>query len=214
MFITLEGPEGSGKSSQLLVLAEWLREQGYNIFTTREPGGTQISDQIRTILHDLKNTAMHPRTEILLYLASRSQHVEEMILPNLKLGNIVLCDRYTDSTLAYQGFGHSVDQATLKKLLDFSTGGLYPDLTILLDLDVEIGLQRRKHSGGEWNRLDAYALAFHQRVRGGYLTLAAQSPQRWRIVDAAQPFDDVQKDLQKIIKAELVKNKIEGNQER
>ncbi len=205
MFITLEGPEGSGKSSQLPILAEWLRDQGFNVYTTREPGGTMISDQIRTILHDLENTAMHPRTEILLYLASRSQHVEEVIRPLLEKDTIVLCDRYADSTLAYQGYGHGVDIPTLKKLLDFSTGGLYPDLTILLDLDVEIGLERRKHSGGEWNRLDAYALAFHKHVREGYLTLVANEPQRWRIVDAAQSFDDVQKALREVIKAELIK---------
>lgn len=206
MFITLEGPEGSGKSSQLPILAEWLREQGYNVYTTREPGGTLISDQIRTILHDLENTSMHPRTEILLYLASRSQHVEEVIRPLLEKDTIVLCDRYADSTLAYQGYGHGVDIPTLKKLLDFSTGGLYPDLTILLDLNVEIGLERRKQSGGEWNRLDAYALAFHKRVREGYLTLVADQPQRWRIVDATQPFDDVQTALREVIRAELVKN--------
>ena len=206
MFITLEGPEGSGKSSQLPILADWLREQGYNVYTTREPGGTLISDQIRTILHDLENTAMHPRTEILLYLASRSQHVEEVIRPLLEKDTIVLCDRYADSTLAYQGYGHGVDIPTLKKLLDFSTGGLYPDLTILLDLNVEIGLERRKQSGGEWNRLDAYALAFHKRVREGYLTLVADEPQRWRMVDAAQPFDDVQKALRDVIWAELRKN--------
>jgi len=206
MFITLEGPEGSGKSSQLSILAEWLREQGYNVYTTREPGGTLISDQIRTILHDLENTAMHPRTEILLYLASRSQHVEEVIRPLLEKDTIVLCDRYADSTLAYQGYGHGVDIPTLKKLLDFSTGGLYPDLTILLDLNVEIGLERRKQSGGEWNRLDAYALAFHKRVREGYLTLVADEPQRWRIVDAAQSFDDVQKAIREVIRAELSKN--------
>ena len=206
MFITLEGPEGSGKSSQLPILAEWLREQGYDVYTTREPGGTLISDQIRTILHDLENTSMHPRTEILLYLASRSQHVEEVIRPLLEKDTIVLCDRYADSTLAYQGYGHGVDIPTLKKLLDFSTGGLYPDLTILLDLNVEIGLERRKQSGGEWNRLDAYALAFHKRVREGYLTLVADQPQRWRIVDAAQPFDDVQTALREVIRAELVKN--------
>jgi len=205
MFITLEGPEGSGKSSQLPILAEWLREQDYNVYTTREPGGTLISDQIRTILHDLENTAMHPRTEILLYLASRAQHVEEVIRPLLEKDTIVLCDRYADSTLAYQGYGHGVDIPTLKKLLDFSTGGLYPDLTILLDLDVEIGLERRKQSGGEWNRLDAYALAFHKRVREGYLTLVADEPQRWRIVDAAQTFDDVQTALREVIRAELVK---------
>jgi dTMP kinase len=206
MFITLEGPEGSGKSSQLPILAEWLREQGFNVYTTREPGGTLISDQIRTILHALENTAMHPRTEILLYLASRSQHVEEVIRPLLEKDTIVLCDRYADSTLAYQGYGHGVDIPTLKKLLDFSTGGLYPDLTILLDLNVEIGLERRKQSGGEWNRLDAYALAFHKRVREGYLTLVADEPQRWRIVDAAQSFDDVQKALRDVIRAELFKN--------
>ena len=206
MFITLEGPEGSGKSSQLPILAEWLREQGYDVYTTREPGGTLISDQIRSILHDLENTAMHPRTEILLYLASRSQHVEEVIRPLLEKDTIVLCDRYADSTLAYQGYGHGVDIPTLKKLLDFSTGGLYPDLTILLDLNVEIGLERRKQSGGEWNRLDAYALAFHKRVREGYLTLVADQPQRWRIVDATQPFDDVQTALREVIRAELVKN--------
>lgn len=214
MFITLEGPEGSGKSSQLPIIAEWLREQGYNVYTTREPGGTMISDQIRTILHDLGNTAMHPRTEILLYLASRSQHVEEVIRPLLVQDTIVLCDRYADSTLAYQGYGHGIDIPTLKKLLDFSTGGLYPDLTILLDLDVEIGLERRKHSGGEWNRLDDYALAFHKQVREGYLSLVANEPLRWRIVDAAQSFDDVQKALQEVIKAEL-NNKIKlGNEER
>jgi dTMP kinase len=206
MFITLEGPEGSGKSSQLPILADWLREQGYNVYPTREPGCTLISDQIRTILHDLENTAMHPRTEILLYLASRSQHVEEVIRPLLEKDTIVLCDRYADSTLAYQGYGHGVDIPTLKKLLDFSTGGLYPDLTILLDLNVEIGLERRKQSGGEWNRLDAYALAFHKRVREGYLTLVADEPQRWRIVDAAQSFDDVQKAIREVIRAELSKN--------
>ena len=206
MFITLEGPEGSGKSSQLPILADWLREQGYNVYTTREPGGTLISDQIRTILHDLENTAMHPRTEILLYLASRSQHVEEVIRPLLEKDTIVLCDRYADSTLAYQGYGHGVDIPTLKKLLDFSTGELYPDLTILLDLNVEIGLERRKQSGGEWNRLDAYALAFHKRVREGYLKLVANEPQRWRIVDAAQTFDDVQTALREVIRAELIKN--------
>ena len=205
MFITLEGPEGSGKSSQLPVLADWLREQGFSIYTTREPGGTSISDQVRTILHDLDNTAMHPRTEILLYLASRAQHVEEVIRPLLEKDTIVLCDRYADSTLAYQGYGHGVDISTLKKLLDFSTGGLYPDLTILLDLDVVIGLERRKQSGGEWNRLDAYALAFHKRVREGYLILAAEEPQRWQIVNAAQSFEEVQATLRETVMVALEK---------
>ncbi len=203
MFITLEGPDGSGKSSQLKVLADWLREQGFPLYTTREPGGTDIGDQIRKVLHDLENTAMHPRTEILLYLASRAQHVEEIIRPMLAKGTVVLCDRYADSTMAYQGYGHGVDLEMLKRLLDFSTGGLYPDLTLFLDLDVEQGLNRRKESGGEWNRLDAYTLAFHKRVRDGYLTLAAQEPQRWRKIDAAQSFDQVQNDLRQVVLAEL-----------
>lgn len=205
MFITLEGPEGSGKSSQLPVLADWLREQGFSIYTTREPGGTSISDQVREILHNLENTAMHPRTEILLYLASRAQHVEEVIRPLLAEGTIVLCDRYADSTLAYQGYGHRVDLQILKTLLDFSTGGLYPDLTLLLDLDVAQGLERRKKSGGEWNRLDAYELAFHKRVREGYIILAAEEPQRWRTIDAAQSFDKVQATLRQTVMDVLVK---------
>lgn len=203
MFITLEGPEGSGKSSQIPALADFLREQGYQVYTTREPGGTTIGDQIRTVLHDLDNTSMHPRTEILLFLAARAQHVEEVIRPLLEKGTIVICDRYADSTLAYQGYGHGVDLDILKKLLDFSTGGLYPDLTILLDIDVEKGLNRRKESGGEWNRLDAYTLAFHRRVREGYLTLVANEPQRWRIVDAAQSIENVQESLQQTIQFEL-----------
>ena len=203
MFITLEGPEGSGKSSQIPALAEWLRELGYDVYTTREPGGTQIGDQIRQVLHDLENTAMHPRTEILLFLAARAQHVEEVMRPKLNNKTIVICDRYADSTLAYQGYGHGVDLDMLRKLLDFSTGGLYPDLTILLDLDVEKGLDRRKQSGGEWNRLDAYTLAFHKRVREGYLTLVANDPERWRIVDAAQSKEKVQESLRQTILAEL-----------
>lgn len=203
MFITLEGPEGSGKSSQIPALAEWLRELGYDVYTTREPGGTQIGDQIRQVLHDLENTAMHPRTEILLFLAARAQHVEEVMRPKLNNNTIVICDRYADSTLAYQGYGHGVDRDILRKLLDFSTGGLYPDLTILLDLDVEKGLDRRKQSGGEWNRLDAYTLAFHKRVREGYLTLVSNEPERWRIVDAAQSKEKVQESLRQTILAEL-----------
>ncbi len=174
------------------LLAEWLRQQGYQVYTTREPGGTVIGDQVRAILGNLENTAMQPRTEILLFLAARAQIVEEVIRPLLAKGTIVLCDRYADSTLAYQGYGHSVDLNTLRSLLDFATGGLYPDLTLLLDIEVQAGLERRKKSGGEWNRLDAYEVAFHQRVRLGYQQLAAAQPQRWITIDAAQPFENVQ----------------------
>jgi dTMP kinase len=119
--------------------------------------------------------------------------------PLLLTNTIILCDRYADSTLAYQGYGHGVPLDTLRQLLDFATGGLQPDLTILFDLDVEIGLNRRKNSGGEWNRLDAYALAFHQRVRKGYLALAAEEPQRWKIINADQPFNKVQLDLRQVL---------------
>jgi dTMP kinase len=203
MFITLEGPEGSGKSSQLPELAKWIRYQGYDVYTTREPGGTSIGDQIRAILGNLENTAMQPRTEILLFLAARAQIVEEVIRPFLAKGTIILCDRYADSTLAYQGYGHGVNLESLRKLLDFTTGGLYPDLTLLMDLDVQSGLNRRKNSGGEWNRLDAYELAFHQRVRQGYKELALAEPDRWITIDAAKPFEEVQLELQKALTKKL-----------
>lgn len=206
MFITLEGPEGSGKTSQIPELAGWLRDRGYPVYVTREPGGTHIGDQIRRILGNLQNNLMHPRTEILLFLAARAQHVEEVIRPQLKKGTIVLCDRYADSTLAYQGYGHGLDLQMLKKLLAFSTDGLYPDLTLLLDIDVVAGLQRRKQSGGEWNRLDAYAIAFHQRVREGYHMLAEEEPQRWRSIDASQTFEKVQQDLRELVIQEIQNN--------
>ena len=203
MFITLEGPEGSGKSSQLPLLADWLRQQDYQVFTTREPGGTFIGDQIRAVLGNLENTAMQPRTEILLFLAARAQLVEEVMRPLLEKGTIIICDRYADSTLAYQGYGHGVDLGTLKKLLDFATGGLYPDLTLYLDIDVQAGLERRKKSGGEWNRLDAYALAFHRRVRQGYLSMANADPERWIKIDASGPFKEVQQAMQKALADKL-----------
>ena len=191
MFITFEGPDGSGKTTQLRNLADFLCQQNYQVLTTREPGGTIISEQIRSILFDLKNTEMVPRTEILLFLASRAQLVEQVIRPYLSSGGIVLCDRYADSTLAYQGYGHQVNLDQLKVLIDFATGGLKPDLTLLLDLGVEEGLRRRVQ-GGDWNRLDAYARAFHQRVRQGFLELAGEEPQRWVTIDAGQPPEQVQ----------------------
>jgi dTMP kinase len=202
LFITFEGPEGSGKTTQIQPLADFLRSQGREVLTLREPGGTPISEQIRAVLMNLANTAMHPRTEILLFLAARAQLVEEVIRPALARGQIVLCDRYADSTLAYQGYGHGVDLQTLRQLLHFATGGLQPDLTFLLDVDPLIGL-RRKRKEGEWNRLDAYDESFHQRVRAGYRQLAQAEPQRWVIVDAAQPPDAVQSDLRQHVLARL-----------
>jgi dTMP kinase len=206
MFITLEGPDGSGKSTHIGPLVEYLRQQGYPVLTTREPGGTLISDQVRAVLlNRMENTAMHPRTEILLFLAARAQLVEEVIRPRLSAGEIVLSDRYADSTLAYQGYGHGVDCDLLRQLLNFATANLWPDLTILLDVDVEVGLRRRQVTGCEWNRLDAYTVSFHQRVRQGYHELAQRDPARWVIVDASQPADQVQADLRAVILERLRK---------
>ena len=198
MFITLEGPEGSGKTSHIPHLVEYLREKGYIIFPTREPGGTSISEQVRDILHDLKNAEMHPHTETLLYQAARAQIVEQVLRPKLAEGWVVLCDRYADSTLAYQGYGHQQKLDEVRALVGYATGGLVPDLTLLLDVDVETGLKRssQRHSnGGEWNRLDAYQLDFHRRVRAGYLELAQQEPSRWVRVDASLPWEEVQEAL-------------------
>jgi dTMP kinase len=198
MFITLEGPDGSGKTSHMKPLAEWLEGQGYRVHTAREPGGTAISEQIRAVIHDLKNTEMHPHTETLLYQAARAQIVEQVIRPKLAEGWIVLCDRYADSTLAYQGYGHQQNLDEVRALVKYATGGLLPDLTLLLDVDVETGLSRRQ-KGGEWNRLDAYQLAFHRRVRAGYLELVKQEPGRWAVVDAGRSWEEIQKELRQTI---------------
>jgi len=203
MFITLEGPDGSGKSMQIPALAEFIRSQGYEVLTTREPGGTNIGDQIRQVIMKLGNTSMHPRTEILLFCAARAQIVEEVLRPALQRGVVVISDRYADSTLAYQGYGHGVDLDEVTRLLKFTTGGLRPDLTLLLDVDAETGLRRRQSSGGEWNRLDAYALSFHKRVREGYHQLAAAEPERWRTIDASQAPEMVQSCIQDVVRQAL-----------
>jgi len=203
MFITLEGPEGSGKTSHIPYLAEYLREKGHIVFPTREPGGTSISEQIRDILHDLKNAEMHPRTETLLYQAARAQIVEQVIKPRLDDGVIVISDRYYDSTIAYQGYGHQQDLEQVRALVRYATGGLVPDLTVLLDLDVEVGL-KRKRKGDEWNRMDAYTVEFHRRVRAGYLEMVKEEPKRWVVVNADQKWDDVQEELRKVILEKLM----------
>ena len=199
MFITLEGPDGSGKSMQVPALAEFVRQLGYEVLTTREPGGTSIGDQIREVIMNLKNSSMNPRTEILLFCAARAQIVSEVIRPQLEKGLVVISDRYADSTLAYQGYGHGLDLEVLRGILTFATGGLSPDLTLLLDVDVETGLARRQQGGGEWNRLDDYALAFHRRVRNGYLELAAAEQRRWVRIDASLPPPKVQQHMQEAV---------------
>lgn len=206
MFITLEGPEGSGKTSHIPPLVEYLREKGYVVFPTREPGGTLIGEQIREVIHDLKNVEMHPRTETLLYQAARAQIVEQIFKPRLKAGEIVISDRYYDSTIAYQGYGHQQDLEQVRALVKYATGGLVPDLTVLLDVDVEEGL-RRKKKDNEWNRLDAYTIEFHQRVRAGYLEMVKAEPKRWIVIDAGQEWETVQEELKMAIQGRLKNNR-------
>jgi dTMP kinase len=202
MFITLEGPEGSGKTSHIPYLKEYLQEAGYRVTCTREPGGTSIGDQIRKVILSNKNIEMHPRTEILLFQSSRAQLVEQVITPRLARGEIILCDRYADSTIAYQGYGHQVGLETLKTIVEFATGGLKPDLSILLDIEVETGLRRRQKNG-DINRLDAFVTEFHQRVRAGYHEIIKGEPERWVVIDANRDFNEVQRDLQQVIQQKL-----------
>lgn len=203
MFLTLEGPEGSGKTSQACLLVQYLRGEGYEVLLTREPGGTPIGDQIRAVLHDPDNTAMVPRAEFLLYSASRAQLVQEVIRPALAGGTLVVCDRYYDSSLAYQGYGRGLDLATLQQVTRFAIGDLVPDLTVCLDIAPEEGLQRRLLGGEEWNRLDREALEFHRRVRAGYLELAASEPGRWVVVDASRSVEEVQAEIRMLVRQRL-----------
>lgn len=187
LFITFEGPEGSGKTTQIGRLAAMLRSSGRQVLATREPGGTRIGNAIRTVLLDRAHVEISPRAETLLFCAARAQLVDEVVRPALARGEIVVCDRYADSTLAYQGYGHAQPLAQLQQLLDYATQQLKPDLTIYLDIDVRAGLARKRAGGAEeWNRLEEQALAYHEAVRRGYLTMAAASP-RWLLVDAGQP---------------------------
>lgn len=203
MFITFEGPEGSGKTSQIRQLADFLRASGRLVVTTREPGGTRIGDQIRACLHDVANREMVPTAELLLYSASRAQLVGELIRPTLTAGGVVLCDRFADSTLAYQGYGRGLDLEELRTITRIATGGLTPDLTVLLDLEVAVGLARRRDGGEEMNRLDLESLSFHQRVRDGYHRLAAAEPERWQVVAAERPFATVQTAIQQLVATHL-----------
>jgi dTMP kinase len=191
LFITFEGPDGSGKSTQVRLLCETLARRDYEVVVTREPGGTVIGNAIRNVVHDRTHVEMSPRAEALLYNAARAQLVDEVIRPALATGKIVICDRFADSTLAYQGYGYGRDLNALRRIIDFATGGLQPDLTLLLNIDPEEGLRRKAGDHADWNRMEDKALAFHRAAHAGYLALAAEEPERWLVVDATQPIEAI-----------------------
>ena len=196
MFLTIEGIEGAGKSTFIGLLEAELVKRGVNFLRTREPGGCALGRQIRPLLLDASQK-VSDRAELFLFLADRAQHVADTIRPALERGQWVICDRYADSTIAYQGYGRGMDPEELQKLNDYATGGLWPDITFLLDLPAEVGLGRALARNGREGltqsegRFEAEALAFHQRIRDGFLARAARWPQRFRVLDAAQTPDAI-----------------------
>lgn len=197
-FITLEGPEGAGKTTQARLLGERLRATGWPVVLTREPGGDPLSEAIRSLLQN-PELVVTPRAELLLFLAARAQHVDRVIRPALERGEIVVCDRFSDSTIAYQGYGAGLPWDAVASLTQFATGGLEPDLTLLLDVDPAIGLQRQ----GEWNRMEHRGVEFHHRVRAGFLALARMHPERIRVVDASRTFEEVAGEIWSTVSARL-----------
>jgi dTMP kinase len=197
-FITFEGIEGCGKTTQLRLLKERLEAAGEKVTSTREPGGCPIADKMRAILLDAENSAITPLSELLLYAAARAQHVQEVIAPALELGEIVLCDRFTDATVAYQGHGRGLDLATIEELNRLATGGVEPKLTLLIDCPVQVGLSRalariESTSGAREERFELESVRFHERVREGYLTLAAAYPERFVVIDGSQDVAQTEK---------------------
>ncbi|ABQ91593.1 dTMP kinase [Roseiflexus sp. RS-1] len=214
LFVTFEGPEGSGKSTQARLLYESLHARRFPVILTREPGGTRIGDLIRRIVLDLQHTEMAPTAEMLLFSAARAQLVSEVIRPYLEQGGIVLCDRYADSTFAYQGYGLGRDLAELRVITAAATGGLRPDITFYLDISAAEGLERKRRKGArstgqrganndEWNRLDARELEYHQRVEAGYRELIAADPERWRVLDARQSIEALAEQIGAIVEPYL-----------
>lgn len=201
-FLSFEGIEGCGKTTQLKGLARRLRALGHLVVETREPGGSPISEQIRTILLDPKNQGMDPRCELLLFLAVRAQHVDEVIRPALEKGAVVLCDRFTDATVAYQGYARRLGAALVARLNRFATAGVLPDLTIFLDVPVALGLTRKRKTG-HLDRLDRESEAFHKAVRNGYVRIARQNPRRVLVINGADSIDDVANAIDRIVQSRL-----------
>lgn len=209
-FITFEGLDGTGKTTQLKALESYFRDQGRPCVITRQPGGTPLGSLIRRVLLEVGKEPIAAPAELFLYLADRAQHVHNVILPALEAGKIVICDRYTDSTLAYQGYGRGIDLKFLRQLNAFADRGVQPDLTFLLDCPVELGLsrtaQRHLKSGSGQDREDRFEhekLEFHQKVREGFLDMARAEPRRFRIVDAARSVEEVTKEIRTLIDREL-----------
>lgn len=198
-FLTLEGIEGSGKSTQSARLCRALKERGYRILHTREPGGTHIAERLRALLLASSHERLAPETEAFLILAARRQHVAHVIAPALRQGTIVVCDRFVDSTMAYQGYGRGLDRTLLRVMNAWATEGLSPDLTLLLDLPVTVGLTRRQRDSGRTNRLDREAERFHRKVRAGFLALAKREPRRIRVVDATQTPNAIEAEVLAIV---------------
>lgn len=199
-FISLEGTEGSGKSLQSKLLCGYLRGKGIKVVHTREPGNTSISKAIRKVLLDPRNKSLTDITELFLYLADRSQHVEEIIEPDLKKGYIVVCDRFADATVAYQGYGRKLPLSLIYKLNLLATKGIKPDLTVILDIPLKTGLRRAFKVGPyAGDRIEREALAFHKRVRRGYLKLAKKEPKRIKVVKVKSRINDTQGEIRKLV---------------
>ena len=199
VFITFEGGEGSGKTTQAVRLSRLLTERGYDVLHTREPGGTPAAERLRSILLERSGEAMAPETETLVILAARRQHADQVIRPALARGTLVVCDRFSDSTMAYQGYARGLDLKILRKMNDWATGGLTPHLTVLFDLPAAAGLTRRRSEALSQNRLDLETERFHTKVRAGFLALAKREPRRIRIIDAHQSPDEIARHVETLV---------------
>ncbi len=207
LFVVLEGPDGSGKSLQAKLLAQSLRGRGLTVTHSREPGGTVMGEQVRHIVNDPAPTPRGPKADVMLYTAARAQHVDEVVAPALARGEVVVCDRYYTSTMAYQGYGSGMDLELLGRIQEWATDGLDPDLVVLLDVSPQTGLDRRAAGdAGEltrWEDESRFDLAFHTRVREGYLEMAAAAPDRWVVVDGSGSVEEVAQAVGRAVEQKL-----------
>ena len=199
LFITLEGGEGSGKTTQARRLCERLTQQGLNVLQTREPGGTLVAERLRSILLDHSGETIAPETEAFLIFAARRQHLDQVIKPALAQGKTVVCDRFSDSTMAYQGYGRGLDLGVLRTMNNWATGKLAPQLTLLFDVPVAVGLSRRRGRTATQNRLDREAERFHRKVHAGFQALARREPRRIMVIDSAQPLESVTHTVEELV---------------